>query len=109
VYDCIRGLDILVFTGGIGEHAAPIRARVCQDAQWLGVRLNAKVNHAGGPKISADESAIALLAISTDEDLMIVRHIYGIINAAKPNNAEVSGSQPRAAAERIQRVQNTAV
>src|SRR5205823_7576771 len=47
----LGGLDALVFTGGIGEHAAPIRARVCQDAQWLGVMLNEAANQAGGPRI----------------------------------------------------------
>ena len=53
----LGGLDVLVFTGGIGEHAAPIRAQVCQDAQWLGVRLDTAANLTGRPKISADDSA----------------------------------------------------
>ena len=82
----LGGLDVLVFTGGIGEHAVPIRARVCQDAQWLGVRLNEKANQAGGPKISAEDSAVAAWAIPTDEDLMIARHTYDVINSAGTNN-----------------------
>jgi acetate kinase len=81
----LEGLDALVFTGGIGEHAAPIRARVCQDAQWLGVRLNADANRTGGPKISADDSAVSVWVIPTDEDLMIARHTYDLISAAKTN------------------------
>ncbi len=76
----LGGLDILVFTGGIGEHAVPIRARICQDAQWLGVRLNEEANRAGGPKISSDDSTVAVWVIPTDEDMMIARHTYHIIN-----------------------------
>jgi len=54
----LGGLDVLVFTGGIGEHAAPLRARVCQDAHWLGARLDEMANRAGGPKISADRITV---------------------------------------------------
>ena len=82
----LGGLDVLVFTGGIGEHAAPIRARVCQDAQWLGVRLNEEANRAGGPKISAEDSAVSVWVIPTDEDVMIARHTYDVINSAAMNN-----------------------
>ncbi len=82
----LGGLDILVFTGGIGEHAAPIRARICQDAQWLGVRLNEEANCAGGPKISSQDSAVAVWVIPTDEDRMIARHTYDVINSAATIN-----------------------
>jgi len=82
----LGGLDVLVFTGGIGEHALPIRARICQDAQWLGVRLNEEANRTDGPKISADDSAVAVWVIPTDEDLMIARHTYEVINSAGANN-----------------------
>jgi len=75
----LGGLDVLVFTGGIGEHAAPIRARVCQDAQWLGVRLDEVANHINGPKISTDDSSVAVWVIPTDEDLMIARHTNDVI------------------------------
>jgi acetate kinase len=76
----LAGLDALVFTGGIGEHAAPIRARVCQDAQWLGVRPDTAANRRGGPKISADDSAVSVWVIPTDEDLMIARHTYDLVS-----------------------------
>ena len=82
----LGGLDILVFTGGIGEHAAPIRARICQDAQWLGVRLNEEANRKGAPKISSDDSTVAVWVIPTDEDRMIAHHTYDVINAAAMNN-----------------------
>ncbi len=82
----LGGLDVLVFTGGIGEHAVPIRTRICQDAQWLGVRLNEEANRTGGPKISAEDSAVAVWVIPTDEDMMITRHTYDVINSAGTNN-----------------------
>jgi acetate kinase len=83
----LGGLDVLVFTGGIGEHAAPIRAGVCQDAHWLGVRLHEEANRKGGPKISAEGSAVSVWVIPTDEDLMIARHTYDVINSSWTNNA----------------------
>jgi acetate kinase len=83
----LGGLDILVFTGGIGEHAVPIRARICQDAQWLGVCLHEEANRAGGPKISTEDSAVSVWAIPTNEDMMIARHTYDVINSAGTNNA----------------------
>jgi acetate kinase len=77
----LGGLDVLIFTGGIGERAAPIRAQVCQDAQWLGVRLDMAANRAGGPKISADDSAVQVWVIPTNEDLMIARHTWAVLRA----------------------------
>jgi acetate kinase len=77
----LGGLDVLVFTGGIGERAAPIRAQVCQDAQWLGVRYDTAANRAGGPKISADDSAVQVWVIPTNEDLMIARHTWVVLRA----------------------------
>ena len=76
----LGGLDVLVFTAGIGEHADRIRARVCQDAQWLGVQLDSEANRAGGPKISADSSSVSVWVIPTDEDMMISRHTNALIH-----------------------------
>src|SRR5205085_3630606 len=70
----LGGLDALVFTGGIGENAAPIRARVCRDAAWLGVELDAVANEAGGPRITTLSSPVAAWVIPTNEELMIARH-----------------------------------
>ena len=53
----LGGLDALVFTGGIGENAAPIRARVCRDASWLGLDLDESANARGGPRISPPGAA----------------------------------------------------
>lgn len=79
----LGGLDAIVFTGGIGEHAAPIRAQVCAQAAWLGVRLDEPANltdkamSAGdcpGWRISIAESAIAVWVMPTDEERMIAQH-----------------------------------
>jgi acetate kinase len=69
----LDGLDALVFTGGIGEHAAPIRERVCRDAAWLGVEVDPKANAAGGPRISAANARISAWVIPADEERVIAR------------------------------------
>ncbi len=75
----LRGLDALVFTAGIGEHAVPIRERVIQGAGWLGLTLDAAANASGGPRISAGNSRVAAYVIPTNEELMIARHTRGLI------------------------------
>jgi acetate kinase len=70
----LGGLDALVFSGGIGEHAAEIRARACRDAHWLGVRLDEPANAAGGPRISLPGSPVSAWVVPTDENLMVARH-----------------------------------
>ncbi|MFZ5508768.1 MAG: acetate/propionate family kinase [Pseudomonadota bacterium] len=71
----LGGLDALVFTAGIGEHAAPIRERVCRDAAWLGVKLDELANRSGAPCISTADSAVSVWVIPTNEELMIARHV----------------------------------
>jgi acetate kinase len=70
----LGGLDVLVFTAGIGEHAAPVRARVCENAAWLGVCLDPTANLAGGPRMSTADSRVSAWVIPTNEELMIARH-----------------------------------
>jgi acetate kinase len=70
----LGGLDALVFTAGIGENAAPIRSRVCADAAWLGVELDADANARGGPRISRSGSRVSAWVIPTNEELMIALH-----------------------------------
>jgi acetate kinase len=65
-----------VFTAGIGEHAAVIRARVCREAAWLGLELDVAANEAGGPRISRDDSRVSAWVIPTNEELMIARHTH---------------------------------
>jgi acetate kinase len=70
------GLDALVFTGGIGEHAPEIRRRVCEQAEWLGVHIDDTANAASVSRISANSSKASAWVIPTDEDLMIARHTW---------------------------------
>ena len=72
------GLDVLVFTGGIGEHAAAIRARVCEQAAWLGVRLDGDANASGGPRLHAPDSAVAVWALPADEEAVIARETRAV-------------------------------
>ncbi len=80
----LGGVDALVFTGGIGEHAAPVRARVCEDAAWLGVRLDPAANLRHGPRINAADSPVSVWVIPTDEELMIARHTLACIGRGGP-------------------------
>ena len=68
------GLDTLVFTGGIGEHSAPIRARICAGLEFMGFEVDADRNQAQAAIISRDGSRVTVRVIKTDEDLMIARH-----------------------------------
>jgi acetate kinase len=76
----LGGLEGIVFTAGIGEHVPAIRARVCALAAWLGVTLDPAANQAGGPRISAAGSRVAVFAIPTDEEQMIARHTFAALN-----------------------------
>ena len=78
----LGGLDALIFTGGIGEHAAPIRARVCRDAAWLGLELDEGANARGGPRISREGSRPSAWVVPTDEEAMIARHTRRLLAGA---------------------------
>ena len=75
----LGGLDALVFTGGIGEHAVAVRERVCCEASWLGIELDPAANSAGGPRISKEGSRASAWTVPTDEELMIARHTQRLI------------------------------
>jgi acetate kinase len=75
----LGGLDAIVFTAGIGERAAPVRAAVCRHAAWLGVELDAAANEAGGPRIGAASARVGAWVIPTNEELMIARHTHALV------------------------------
>jgi acetate kinase len=75
----LGGLDALVFTGGIGEHAAAIRERVCRDAAWLGLQLDTAANARDASRISAEGSRVAAYVVPTNEELMIARHTQALV------------------------------
>ena len=70
----LGGLDGFIFTGGIGEHAAEVRAMVCERLQWLGVAMDAAANTAGAGRISTPDSRVEVHVIPTDEEATIARH-----------------------------------
>jgi acetate kinase len=78
----LGGLDALVFTGGVGESATAIRARVCADAAWLGLQLDDEANRRGGPRLSAAGSRVAAWIVPTDEELTIARHTQRLLMRA---------------------------
>ena len=80
----LGGVDMLVFTGGIGEHAAPVRWNVCQGLAYLGIHLNEERNTRHADQISTPDSSCQVCVIPTNEDLMIARHTYQVI-ACKQN------------------------
>jgi len=71
----LGGLDTLVFAGGIGENAASIRARICDDLNFLGIELDEARNAAHAPIISIETSRVPVRVIRTDEELMIARSV----------------------------------
>lgn len=78
----LGGLDALIFTGGIGEHAAPVRAKICAYLRWLGMELDDTVNAettASAAVISRSTSQVAVAVIPTNEEWMIARHTAHLI------------------------------
>ena len=70
----LGGLDTLVFTGGIGERAVPVRAEICAGLEYLGVELDTEANRCGAALISRSNARCRVRVVQTDEDLMIARH-----------------------------------
>jgi acetate kinase len=89
----LGGLDVFVFTAGIGENSASMRARIVEKLAWLGAALDPAANAAGRTSIAAPDSRIGLYVIPTDEELMIARHTLALL-ASTPRD------QVRAQADR---------
>ena len=70
----LGGLDALVFTGGIGEHSATVRERVCEGLEFIGIRLDRERNAAHAPLISTDDAPVTVRVVPTDEALTVARH-----------------------------------
>ncbi|MBN9275811.1 MAG: acetate/propionate family kinase, partial [Mesorhizobium sp.] len=73
----IGGLDTLVFTAGIGEHAPVIRQRICEAAGWLGVALDKGLNTSGEELVSAPDSLVDVLVIPADEERAVGSQVFG--------------------------------
>jgi acetate kinase len=77
----LQGLEALVFTGGIGEHAWQIRAAVCDRLHWLGVRLDRTANRSGKEQIADRRSVVDIHVMATDEELTIARQVASLLPA----------------------------
>jgi acetate kinase len=75
----LQGLDALVFTGGIGEHAAAIRAAICREAGWLGITLDESANLRHGPRISTPQSLVSAWVLPMNEEFIIARHTLEVL------------------------------
>jgi len=75
----LGGLDTLVFTGGIGEHAAPVRERACAGLAHLGIALDAELNRSHADVISSPASRCRVRVVRTNEELMIARHTRSLV------------------------------
>ena len=75
----LGGLDALVFTAGIGENAASVRARILSQLAWLGVRLDDAANDRHGPRITAANSRVAAYVIRTNEELVIAQQAFAVL------------------------------
>lgn len=73
------GLDALVFTGGIGEHAAEVRRRVCLQCGWLGIQLNPEANARHDTHIGAATGAVDVLVLPTNEEWMMAHHAQTLL------------------------------
>jgi acetate kinase len=78
----LGGIDGLVFTAGIGERSAEIRARICTASAWLGIDLDAEANLRHGPVITRKGSALPVWVVPTNEELMIARHTLRLLHGA---------------------------
>src|SRR6266853_5186411 len=75
----LGGLDTLVFTGGIGERAAPVRAETCRGLEHLGIEVDSDANARNAEIISRSGSRCVVRVVETDEDLMIARHTRTLV------------------------------
>jgi acetate kinase len=75
----LGGIDRMVFTGGIGEHAAPMRWAICRGLEHLGLQLDPQRNDAQSAVISTAASAVQVQVIPTNEDLIIARHTQRLL------------------------------
>jgi acetate kinase len=90
----LGGLDALVFAGGIGEHSPEIRARVCRNASWLGVRLDEGANRRGEELISMDHQPPTVWVIPSDEERTIAEHTWRLLRQGAAPGGQARAPEP---------------
>lgn len=78
----LRGVDAIVFTGGIGENGAALRERILGDCEWMGVNVDAAANRSGAARLTTAESPVSAWVLRTDEEAVIARHTARVLRAA---------------------------
>ena len=79
----LGGLDVLVFTGGIGEHSPEIRERICSGLEFLGITIDEEKNRKNMPVVSQEKGPVAVRIIGTNEEVMIARHTYRVLESSQ--------------------------
>ena len=90
----LGGLDALIFCGGIGENSRLIRARVCSDMEWLGIAIDPVRNASNETILSAQLSPVAIMMIPTNEEIVIARAAFGMIDRQKALRLRGQGDLP---------------
>lgn len=78
----LRGVEAIVFTGGIGENGAALRERILEDCEWMGVNVDAAANRSGAARLTTAESPVSAWVLRTDEEAVIARHTARVLRAA---------------------------
>jgi len=102
----LGGLDTLVFTGGIGTNAAPVRSEIAAGLAFLDLHVDPARNAAGAPIVSADGTAVVVRVMETNENLMVARHTWTTLFACRPRSGhrDHGGSVDRVAIDGSERV-----
>ena len=84
----MSGLDAVAFTGGIGENSASLRAACCEGLEFLGIRIDPEMNQHGTADrlVSAPDSRVAVLALATNEELIVARRAFAVLNRDRENS-----------------------
>lgn len=75
----LHGLEVLIFTAGIGENASLVREKICEHAAWLGVKIDPAKNAKHGPEISTPDSKVKVFVIPTDEEMTIAKSTFAYL------------------------------
>lgn len=79
-----------MFAGGIGENSSVVRSRICEGLNFLGIQFDEMRNTAGEPVISADGSRVQVRVIRTDEDVVIVKAVFRILQETETSRHPAS-------------------
>lgn len=96
----LKGIDALVFTGGIGEHDAQTRADICDGLAWTGIRLDPERNRAGAQRIDAGDGACEVRVMPSEEERQICRHVHALLGDTPEQRAGRSTSPPQSPGSR---------